>query len=105
MGSKTIVLLFVLALAGCALTPGGLYAGGSILATDISYAEVEIDGPQVREVARSHNPFGRIALGYQAQFGPRMTGDCEIFHQSSLATAKDRGENAAACGLRWFLFR
>ncbi|HEY0684711.1 MAG TPA: hypothetical protein VGD45_20410 [Steroidobacter sp.] len=49
------------------------------------------------------NPYGRAAIGYeQTFFRQELKLYAEAWHRSSLATGKDRGENGASIGLRWY---
>lgn len=58
-------------------------------------------------VSSSHeaaNPYMRNAIGYQLQFR-NLDVAIEAFHDSSMATQKDRGVNGVAIRARWFPFR
>lgn len=50
------------------------------------------------------NPYMRNAIGYQISFR-QMDVAAEIFHDSSMATDRDRGVNGIAIRARWFPFR
>lgn len=53
----------------------------------------------------ARNPYGRLALGYeQTFFSPDLRLSAELFHESSLATGRDRGVNGARVSLRWYPF-
>ena len=53
----------------------------------------------------ARNPYGRLAIGYEQQlFVPNLRLSAELFHESSFATARDRGVNGARISLRWFPF-
>lgn len=54
---------------------------------------------------RAQNPYGRLAVGYeQTFFVPNLRLSAELYHESSLATASDRGVNGARISLRWYPF-
>lgn len=52
----------------------------------------------------ARNPYGRLSLGYQIDFG-NVTWRFEASHLSSLATESDRGVNSIGISARWFPFR
>lgn len=51
-----------------------------------------------------YNPYGRLALGYQLDFGSLVVS-VEASHISSLETDDDRGINSLGIRARWFPFR
>lgn len=52
---------------------------------------------------RARNPYGRLAIGYeQTFFLPELKLYADVWHESSLATGRDRGVNGARIGLRWY---
>lgn len=50
------------------------------------------------------NPYGRLALGYEMNFGS-LSVRMEASHTSSLRTESDRGLNALTLSARWYPFR
>lgn len=52
----------------------------------------------------AQNPYGRLSLGYQLDFG-NMSWRLEASHISSVDTSEDRGINSLAISARWFPFR
>lgn len=105
------------------LDPAGFYISGSLSAMD---SGVEIYTRDLTHITRmndighieyvgtteergySHralNPYGRLAIGYERLvFVPELKFSTEIYHESSTATAKDRGVNGVRMELRWHLF-
>lgn len=53
---------------------------------------------------RSDNPYLRSALGFELSFR-QVDLSAEIFHDSSIATSRDRGVNGIGLRARWFPFR
>jgi len=51
-----------------------------------------------------YNPYGRLALGYQLDFGSLVLS-IEGAHRSSLKSDDDRGINSVQLRARWFPFR
>ena len=47
------------------------------------------------------NPYGRITLGYSWRLSDSLRAAISVDHESSIATSKDRGINAARVSLRW----
>jgi hypothetical protein len=107
----------LLALAACA---AGLYLDGSLAALDSGVEQYRRDttvvvlerngfrqlaGTRVSE-SYSHealNPYGRLAIGYeQPFFTPTLRLSAELFHESSIATGRDRGVNGGRISLRWY---
>lgn len=74
----------------------------------------DISPPQnssVRETAfvstignESQNPYMRNAIGYQLRF-KYVDLSAEVFHDSSMASEKDRGVNGFGIKARWYPFR
>lgn len=111
-----------LALALLCLDLSGFYVDGSLSAIDsgvetyhveTTLVTLERDGHIHYVGGREHrsfdhtasNPYGRIALGYeQTFFVPNLRLSAELFHESSFATARDRGVNGARISLRWYPF-
>lgn len=108
-------------LTAIALCLSGLYLDGGLSVADsgveiyreqIVNSVYQLDGVITShrhvESIRSHaaeNPYGRIAIGYeQTFFVPELRLSAELYHESSLATGRDRGVNGARISLRWYPF-
>jgi len=109
----------LLTLAACL---SGLYIDGSLISADSGVERYHYDtttiiverhgfrtfgNSTVRESynREAANPYGRFAIGYeQPFFVPQLRLSAELFHESSFATARDRGVNGARISLRWFPF-
>ena len=80
----------------------GFYIDGGLSIRDVKYAEVVIHSAyDVDYVARSHNPFGRLAFGFDARLSPTLSAAIEVSHESSVRTGNDRGVNSAMFSVRW----
>lgn len=71
------------------------------------FGQPTITSSESRVASRSNeaaNPYMRNAIGYQITFR-QLDVAAEIFHDSSMATDRDRGVNGIAIRARWFPFR
>lgn len=95
----------------------GLYIDGQVSYQDTNlpyYYWKDVSPPSrngVMETARvltlsdePVNPYFRNAIGYQLSF-KRIDLSAEVFHDSSMASNKDRGVNGIGIRARWFPFR
>jgi hypothetical protein len=64
----------------------------------------QMNALSIRTANTARNPYGRLSLGYQIDFGS-MSWRLEASHISSVATTTDRGINSVAISARWFPFR
>lgn len=81
-----------------------IYVDTGLLVTDVKYAEVKIQQNQMTHVAKSYNPYGKLAFGVEARPSERLAASLACGHDSSLATGKDRGEYFCEFNARWYLF-
>ena len=72
---------------------------------------VVIDGLSLTEqqywrydINETRNPYGVLAIGYEARFSPRLSLSISLRHESSVATNEDHGTNSAELNLRWHPF-
>lgn len=71
------------------------------------FGQPTLNSSETWMASRSHeaaNPYMRNAIGYQITFR-QIDVAAEIFHDSSMATNRDRGVNGIAIRARWFPFR
>lgn len=113
MGCSVIMILLCLDLSG-------VYVDGSLAAADSGVEVYTLERTLVTREYRgftrlvgsseerqfdreARNPYGRLALGYeQTFFSPDLRLSAELYHESSLATGRDRGVNGARVSLRWY---
>lgn len=55
------------------------------------------------DINEVRNPYGSAAIGYDYAWRS-LRVDFQLRHESSIATGKDRGTNAARLTVRWYLF-
>lgn len=111
MDCTIAALLTCFHLSGVYVDSGLSYQDSGVFQTftrDIWATDAEGHGDVISEhtdtVHRSHSPYGRLALGYQLEFGNK-TLSLEASHVSSVATTKDRGINSLSLSMRWFPWR
>jgi hypothetical protein len=94
----------LVALVAC-FSWSGFYIDSGLSYVDVTYSEVELHGSEVEYVARSHNPFGKLGIGFQLNLSPNFLAEVELAHASSLKTQDDRGVNSISLNVRWYPFR